>query len=170
MTIHHDKLAYGKLAPTKKELSEDDVFLQSVSAFFLASAAALSSNFSATASLSFTVNLILNSGFAVHEETEHGKLAPTKKELSEDDVLKMLEKLNGYEEEKEENAVRPRVAETTALGAAYLAGLCTGFWESIDELKKIETADKIYSPHMPELTRFELLNGWKKAVDRTLEK
>ncbi len=66
--------------------------------------------------------------------------------------------------------VRPRVAETTALGAAYLAGLCTGFWESIDELKKIETADKIYSPHMPELTRFELLNGWKKAVDRTLEK
>ena len=66
--------------------------------------------------------------------------------------------------------VRPRVAETTALGAAYLAGLCTGFWESIEELKKIETADKIYSPHMPELTRFELLNGWKKAVDRTLEK
>lgn len=39
-----------------------------------------------------------------HDKLAYGKLAPTKKELSEDDVLKMLEKLNGYEEEKEKNA------------------------------------------------------------------
>ncbi|MDE7214725.1 MAG: glycerol kinase GlpK, partial [Clostridia bacterium] len=66
------------------------------------------------------------------------------------------------------NVVRPRVTETTALGAAYLAGLCSGFWKDEEELKKINAPEKVYSPDMPELTRFELLNGWQNAVKKTL--
>lgn len=46
-----------------------------------------------------------------HDKLAYGKLAPTKKELSEDEVLKMLEKLNGYEEEKEENATEKEKRE-----------------------------------------------------------
>lgn len=61
-------------------------------------------------------------------------------------------------------AVRPKVAETTALGAAYLAGLCTGVWKGTEEIKQNAAADKIFTPNMPELTRFKLLEGWKNAV------
>lgn len=61
-------------------------------------------------------------------------------------------------------AVRPKVAETTALGAAYLAGLCKGVWNGTEEIKQNAAADKIFTPNMPELTRFKLLEGWKNAV------
>lgn len=61
-------------------------------------------------------------------------------------------------------AVRPKVAETTALGAAYLAGLCKGVWNGTEEIKQNSAADKIFTPNMPELTRFKLLEGWKNAV------
>lgn len=66
------------------------------------------------------------------------------------------------------NVMRPRVTETTALGAAYLAGLCQGFWKDEEELKKINPPDRVYTPNMSELTRFELLNGWQHAVKKTL--
>lgn len=67
-------------------------------------------------------------------------------------------------------AVRPKVAETTALGAAYLAGLCTGVWKGTEEIQQNAAADKIFTPNMPELTRFKLLEGWKNAVLKTRAK
>lgn len=67
-------------------------------------------------------------------------------------------------------AVRPKVAETTALGAAYLAGLCKGVWNGTEEIKQNSAADKIFTPNMPELTRFKLLEGWKNAVLKTRAK
>ncbi|MCI9561059.1 MAG: glycerol kinase GlpK [Clostridia bacterium] len=67
-------------------------------------------------------------------------------------------------------AVRPRVAETTALGAAYLAGLCTGVWKGTEEIQQNAAVDKIFTPNMPELTRFKLLEGWKNAVLKTRAK
>ena len=67
-------------------------------------------------------------------------------------------------------AVRPRVAETTALGAAYLAGLCKGVWNGTEEIQQNAAVDKIFTPNMPELTRFKLLEGWKNAVLKTRAK
>jgi glycerol kinase len=59
---------------------------------------------------------------------------------------------------------RPVVNETTALGAAYLAGLATGFWDNRDEISKQWNKDKQFEPQMPVETQGELYNGWKKAV------
>ncbi len=59
---------------------------------------------------------------------------------------------------------RPIVRETTALGAAYLAGLAVGFWKDLDEVKNHWSIDKVYSPQMEEEKRNSLLKGWKKAV------
>ncbi len=64
--------------------------------------------------------------------------------------------------------VRPRVTETTALGAAYAAGLATGFWNSLDELRAKWGKDKEWTPNMDEATRAQLYAEWKKAVQRTL--
>lgn len=60
--------------------------------------------------------------------------------------------------------VRPRVTETTALGAAYLAGLATGFWNSIDELQQQWQVDRKFESCMDDETRTALYNGWLKAV------
>ncbi|NWF64682.1 MAG: glycerol kinase GlpK [Chloroflexi bacterium] len=65
--------------------------------------------------------------------------------------------------------VRPKVAETTALGAAYAAGLAVGFWKDIDELKKNWGQDKEWKPDMNTKTRASLYAGWKKAVTRTFD-
>jgi len=65
--------------------------------------------------------------------------------------------------------VRPKVAETTALGAAYAAGLAVGFWKDTDELKKNWGQDKEWKPNMPAKTRAGLYSGWKKAVTRTFD-
>lgn len=62
---------------------------------------------------------------------------------------------------------RPQNTETTALGAAYLAGLCTGFWKSVGELCALRAGDTSFSPDMPEQTRAALLEGWHEAVART---
>lgn len=62
---------------------------------------------------------------------------------------------------------RPQIMETTALGAAYLAGLASGFWKDIEELKKQWKADQQYSPKMDESDRTELLNDWSRAVERS---
>ena len=61
---------------------------------------------------------------------------------------------------------RPRVIETTALGAAYLAGLTSGFWKSLDELRALRKGDFTFTPDMKEEERERLLSGWEKAVKR----
>ena len=58
------------------------------------------------------------------------------------------------------------IRETTALGAAYLAGLAVGFWKDLGDIKNQWTLDKIYSPQMEGTQREKLLKGWKKAVSR----
>jgi glycerol kinase len=65
--------------------------------------------------------------------------------------------------------VRPKVAETTALGAAYAAGLAVGFWKNTDELKKNWGRDKEWSPKMDSKRRAGLYSSWKKAVQRTFD-
>ncbi len=62
------------------------------------------------------------------------------------------------------NVVRPTVVETTALGAAYLAGLAVGYWSSTDEIAQQWQMEKIFSPAMSEEHRDELSSGWMKAV------
>lgn len=62
-------------------------------------------------------------------------------------------------------AVRPRIAETTALGAAYLAGLCAGVWNA-EGLRENTRGEKIYTPNMSESTRITLLEGWRAAVKK----
>lgn len=59
--------------------------------------------------------------------------------------------------------IRPKTIETTGLGAAYLAGLATGFWKNIDELKSSEPS-KIFEPKMDKSRREELLLGWEVAI------
>ena len=63
--------------------------------------------------------------------------------------------------------VRPKVAETTALGAAYAAGLAVGFWKDYDELRVNWGKDKEWTPKMDAKLREGLYSGWKKAVTRT---
>jgi glycerol kinase len=65
--------------------------------------------------------------------------------------------------------VRPVVAETTALGAAYAAGLAVGFWSSPEEIRERWTVDKQWQPSMPESRRDSLYADWKKAVTRTFD-
>ncbi|KAB8139462.1 glycerol kinase GlpK [Gracilibacillus oryzae] len=60
---------------------------------------------------------------------------------------------------------RPEVTETTALGAAYLAGLAVGYWESRDEITKRWKKDKQFDSEMKDEKRDELYSGWKKAVE-----
>ena len=62
------------------------------------------------------------------------------------------------------NVIRPNVTETTALGAAYLAGLAVGFWKDVDELQQYWQMDKTFKPVMPDDERNELQRNWKKAV------
>jgi glycerol kinase len=65
--------------------------------------------------------------------------------------------------------VRPKVAETTALGAAYAAGLAVGFWKDYDELRVNWGKDKEWTPKMDSSVREKLYAGWKKAVTRTFD-
>jgi glycerol kinase len=64
--------------------------------------------------------------------------------------------------------VRPRVAETTALGAAYAAGLAVGFWKDTDELRQNWGVDRTWEPRMDAARRAALYRGWKRAVERTM--
>ncbi len=63
--------------------------------------------------------------------------------------------------------IRPKVVETTALGAAYLAGLATGFWDSKEDIWANWGLDQEFSPQMPISERNKLLKGWYKAVQRS---
>ena len=65
--------------------------------------------------------------------------------------------------------VRPKVAETTALGAAYAAGLAVGFWANLDDLRANWQIDQTWQPHMEPQTRQRLVNDWLRAVERTFD-
>ena len=65
--------------------------------------------------------------------------------------------------------VRPSCRESTALGAAFLAGLATGFWNSTDELRTITSTDRVFKPEIDEESRQKKLAGWKKAVERSFD-
>ena len=66
------------------------------------------------------------------------------------------------------SVIRPKVTETTALGAAYLAGLATGYWESIEHIKSLWAMDKEFTPSAGADEVSALKAGWKNAVERTL--
>jgi glycerol kinase len=65
--------------------------------------------------------------------------------------------------------IRPKIAETTALGAAYAAGLATGFWDNLEDLRRNWHADKVWEPQMDEAEREREYRFWKKAVTRTFD-
>lgn len=67
------------------------------------------------------------------------------------------------------DVIRPKVAETTALGAAYSAGLAVGFWNDLSELKSNWMVGQEWSPQMAADKREKLYRGWKKAVTRTFD-
>lgn len=66
------------------------------------------------------------------------------------------------------NVIRPAVIETTALGAALLAGLAVGVWKDMDEIRSIWKMDLSLTPQMSEEERRKALNGWHKAVSRSM--
>lgn len=63
--------------------------------------------------------------------------------------------------------VRPAVVETTSLGAAYLAGLAVGYWDSLDEIKANEQLDRVFQPQMEEQKRRKMIEDWHEAVRRS---
>lgn len=64
--------------------------------------------------------------------------------------------------------IRPKVTETTAMGACYLAGLATGYWDSLDDIKRQWNADKVFEPLAPAEKILKLKEGWANAIGRTL--
>lgn len=63
---------------------------------------------------------------------------------------------------------RPKVIETTALGAAYLAGLAVGYWIDKEDILKNKKIDKSFKPSMDSLTKDKLIKGWERAVKASL--
>ena len=64
---------------------------------------------------------------------------------------------------------RPKLVETTALGAAYMAGLAVGFWKDFDEIAYVREVDRIFVPTMDNATRENALKGWHKAVSKAMD-
>lgn len=64
--------------------------------------------------------------------------------------------------------IRPKVTETTAMGACYLAGLATGYWDSLDDIRRQWNADKVFEPLAPAEKVLKLKEGWANAIGRTL--
>jgi glycerol kinase len=64
---------------------------------------------------------------------------------------------------------RPKVLDSTALGAAYLAGLASGYWQSKDEIIERRKIDRVFEPHMDEEKRGILYEGWKQAIERSFK-
>ena len=64
--------------------------------------------------------------------------------------------------------LRPKITETTALGAAYLAGLAVGYWKSIEDIQQQWQIDKTFAPAMGDAKRNELTAGWQRAVHTTI--
>ena len=67
------------------------------------------------------------------------------------------------------DVIRPKIIETTALGAAYAAGLAVGFWDSTDDLETYWEEDVRWSPSMHEKVRERSMRLWRKAVERTFD-
>ena len=65
------------------------------------------------------------------------------------------------------NVNRPKMVETTAIGAAYLAGLAVGFWKDTEEIEKIREVDKVFEPKMDMEKREKRYRGWLRAVERS---
>ena len=63
--------------------------------------------------------------------------------------------------------IRPTIVETTALGAAYLAGLAVGFWKDVEALRSMWQVDKIFTPNIQEAQRVESIKGWERAIKAT---
>ena len=63
--------------------------------------------------------------------------------------------------------VRPKVLETTALGAAYLAGLATGVWKDTDSISRQWAVGRRFKPAMPRARAHELMAGWQRALERS---
>jgi len=66
------------------------------------------------------------------------------------------------------NVVRPMVTETTALGAAYLAGLAVSYWKNIDEIQQQWQINKTFKPVMKDEKRNSLIKGWQRAVKASI--
>ncbi len=64
--------------------------------------------------------------------------------------------------------LRPTVTETTALGAAYLAGLAVGYWQNIEDIQEQWQINKQFEPSMPDTQRASLIKGWEKAIHATI--
>ena len=64
--------------------------------------------------------------------------------------------------------IKPVIAETTALGAAFLAGLAVGFWKSKDELKELVKVGQVFTPNSSENKAKKNLDGWHRAVETTI--
>ena len=79
-----------------------------------------------------------------------------------DYLMQFQADLNGRE------LVRPRMAETTAMGAGLLAGLATGVWQSSEELAALRTIERVFKPTMKKRERAQLLKGWDEAIARVL--
>jgi glycerol kinase len=67
----------------------------------------------------------------------------------------------------QKKVIRPKITETTALGAAYLAGLGVKFWDNIDEIKKQWQVEKVFTPEVSLMDLKETIHGWKKALERS---
>lgn len=65
------------------------------------------------------------------------------------------------------NVARSSIEEVSALGAAFMAGLATGFWKDLDEIEALYRCDRTFEPQMAENQKNELYSGWKKAIERT---
>lgn len=63
---------------------------------------------------------------------------------------------------------RPKTVETTALGAAYLAGLAVGMWQSLDEIEQNREVERVFVPEMEQPERDKIYRGWKRAVERSM--
>jgi len=63
---------------------------------------------------------------------------------------------------------RPKTIETTALGAAYLAGIAVGYWKDKAEIQSNREIDRIFTPQISIEERNKLYSGWKRAVERSL--
>ena len=65
------------------------------------------------------------------------------------------------------NVIRPTVQETTALGASYVAGLASGFFSSLNELKEKWVVDRTFNPNMEENERNSMISKWRKAIEKS---
>jgi glycerol kinase len=65
------------------------------------------------------------------------------------------------------DVIRPKITESTALGAVYLAGLGVGFYENKEDIKNNVSVDRIFESQMDDMTREKLIEGWQEAVKRS---